>query len=98
MRTTSASIDGASMGTFEFLATLSHELRTPLNAIRGWVQILQSGDVSNERVRHAIDVIARNGKLQAQLIEDIVDISDGTTILVVDYRTCDPHPRASDRP
>jgi len=72
------------MGTFEFLATLSHELRTPLNAIRGWVQILQSGDVSNERVRHAIDVIARNGKLQAQLIEDIVDISDGTTILVVD--------------
>ncbi len=59
----------------EFLATLSHELRTPLNAILGWVQILQSGEVSNERVRHAIDVIARNGKLQAQLIEDILDIS-----------------------
>jgi PAS domain S-box-containing protein len=59
----------------EFLATLSHELRTPLNAILGWVQILQAGDLSSERVRHAVDVIARNGKLQAQLIEDILDIS-----------------------
>jgi PAS domain S-box-containing protein len=59
----------------EFLATLSHELRTPLNAILGWVQILQTGDLSAEKVRHAIEVIARNGRLQAQLIEDILDIS-----------------------
>ena len=70
-----AAAEEASRLKDEFLATLSHELRTPLNAILGWVQILQSGDVSNERVRHAIDVIARNGKLQAQLIEDILDIS-----------------------
>jgi len=70
-----ADADEASRLKDEFLATLSHELRTPLNAILGWVQILQSGDLSNERVRHAIDVIARNGKLQAQLIEDILDIS-----------------------
>jgi PAS domain S-box-containing protein len=70
-----ADADEASRLKDEFLATLSHELRTPLNAILGWVQILQSGDVSNERVRHAIDVIARNGKLQAQLIEDMLDIS-----------------------
>jgi len=70
-----AAAEEASRLKDEFLATLSHELRTPLNAILGWVQILQAGDVSNERVRHAIDVIARNGKLQAQLIEDILDIS-----------------------
>jgi len=70
-----AAADEASRLKDEFLAVLSHELRTPLNAILGWVQILQSGDLSNERVRHAIDVIARNGKLQAQLIEDILDIS-----------------------
>jgi signal transduction histidine kinase len=70
-----AAADEASRLKDEFLATLSHELRTPLNAILGWVQILQSGDLSNDRVRHAIDVIARNGKLQAQLIEDILDIS-----------------------
>jgi PAS domain S-box-containing protein len=59
----------------EFLATLSHELRTPLNAIVGWVQMLQSGDLPPERRRHAIDVIARNAQLQAQLIDDILDMS-----------------------
>ncbi len=59
----------------EFLATLSHELRTPLNAILGWVQMLQMGSLPPDRVRHAIDVIARNAKLQGQLIEDILDVS-----------------------
>jgi signal transduction histidine kinase/CheY-like chemotaxis protein len=59
----------------EFLATLSHELRTPLNAIVGWVQMLQTGIVSPERLRHAIDVIGRNTTLQARLIEDILDVS-----------------------
>jgi PAS domain S-box-containing protein len=70
-----AAADDASRLKDEFLATLSHELRTPLNAILGWVQILQSTDLSPERVRHAVDVIARNGTHQAQLIEDILDIS-----------------------
>lgn len=59
----------------EFLATLSHELRTPLNAILGWIRMLQMGGLSADRVRHAIDVIARNAKLQGQLIEDILDVS-----------------------
>ncbi len=59
----------------EFLATLSHELRTPLNAILGWVQILGSGEATADRVRRALDVIGRNAKLQAQLIEDILDVS-----------------------
>ena len=59
----------------EFLATLSHELRTPLNAILGWVQMLQTGGLAPDRVRHAIDVIGRNAKLQGQLIEDILDVS-----------------------
>jgi len=59
----------------EFLATLSHELRTPLNAILGWVQMLKTGVVSQERLDHAIDVIGRNTTLQARLIEDILDVS-----------------------
>ncbi|HVH29897.1 MAG TPA: ATP-binding protein [Vicinamibacterales bacterium] len=59
----------------EFLATLSHELRTPLNAILGWVQMLQSGELTTARARQAIDVIGRNARLQAQLIEDILDVS-----------------------
>ena len=59
----------------EFLATLSHELRTPLNAILGWVQMLQGPRLSPDRAAQAIGVIDRNAKLQAQLIEDILDVS-----------------------
>ena len=59
----------------EFLATLSHELRTPLNAILGWVQMLQTGELSAARAQQAVDVIGRNARLQAQLIEDILDVS-----------------------
>jgi len=59
----------------EFLATLSHELRTPLNAILGWVQMLQSGELTAARTKQAIDVVGRNARLQAQLIEDILDVS-----------------------
>jgi PAS domain S-box-containing protein len=59
----------------EFLATLSHELRTPLNAILGWVQMLTHGAVPPERAKRALEVVGRNARLQAQLIEDILDVS-----------------------
>lgn len=59
----------------EFLATLSHELRTPLNAILGWVQLLEQNRLPAERAREAVQVIGRNARLQAQLIEDILDLS-----------------------
>jgi PAS domain S-box-containing protein len=70
-----ASAEDSSRLKDEFLATLSHELRTPLNAILGWVQMLQTGQLTPARTRQAIDVIARNARLQGQLIEDILDVS-----------------------
>ncbi|PQV63328.1 PAS/PAC sensor hybrid histidine kinase [Abditibacterium utsteinense] len=59
----------------EFLATLSHELRTPLTAIIGWTSILQSGQASPQEVARGLDTIERNARAQAQLVEDILDVS-----------------------
>jgi PAS domain S-box-containing protein len=59
----------------EFLATVSHELRTPLTAIVGWVRMLRSGNLPPERAKQALEVIDRNVRSQAQLIEDLLDIS-----------------------
>jgi PAS domain S-box-containing protein len=70
-----AAAEEASRLKDDFLATLSHELRTPLNAILGWVQMLQSGELTAHRAKQAVDVIGRNARLQGQLIEDILDVS-----------------------
>lgn len=59
----------------EFLATVSHELRTPLNAILGWTQMLKNGIVSYEQLPKAIETIERNSRSQAQLVEDLLDVT-----------------------
>jgi signal transduction histidine kinase len=59
----------------EFLATLSHELRTPLNAIMGWAHVLGQSTGDRPTVQRAADVIRQNAAAQAQLIEDILDVS-----------------------
>jgi len=60
----------------EFLTMLSHELRTPLNAILGWAQILASNTSPKpETVRQGLETIERNARVQAQLIEDLLDVS-----------------------
>lgn len=59
----------------EFLAMVSHELRTPLNAILGYSQLLGSGMFGEEQAARAIESIERNAKIQAQLIEDLLDVS-----------------------
>jgi signal transduction histidine kinase/ActR/RegA family two-component response regulator len=59
----------------EFLATLSHELRTPLTAMLGWLSMLRSNRLDNETTAHALETVERNARAQAQLIEDLVDVS-----------------------
>jgi signal transduction histidine kinase/ActR/RegA family two-component response regulator len=59
----------------QFLATLSHELRTPLNAIVGWTHVLRTASDDDALRERAIDVISRNSRLQARLIEEILDVS-----------------------
>ncbi|MBN3870240.1 response regulator [Nostoc sp. JL33] len=59
----------------EFLAVLSHELRSPLNPILGWAKLLQSRKFDDISLKKALETIERNAKLQAQLIEDLLDVS-----------------------
>jgi CheY-like chemotaxis protein len=59
----------------DFLATLSHELRTPLNAILGWASILTSQHYDGTRVERAIRAIDRNARIQARLIDELLDVS-----------------------
>ena len=59
----------------EFLATLSHELRTPLNAIMGWAHVLGQSTHDRDTVQRAASVIRQNASSQAQLIDDILDVS-----------------------
>ncbi|WP_373535022.1 CheR family methyltransferase [Microcoleus sp.] len=59
----------------EFLANLSHELRNPLTPILAWAQILRTGNLKEAAIDRALDVIERSAMTQAQLIEDIIDIS-----------------------
>ncbi|MCA1991593.1 MAG: PAS domain-containing protein, partial [Coleofasciculus sp. S288] len=59
----------------EFLAVLSHELRSPLNPILGWAKLLRSRRLDEQATTRALETIERNAKLQAQLIEDLLDVS-----------------------
>ena len=59
----------------QFLATLSHELRSPLNVMLGWTQMLRSGQVSAAAAARGFDILERNVRLQAKLIEDLLDVS-----------------------
>jgi PAS domain S-box-containing protein len=59
----------------EFLAVVSHELRTPLTAILGYSSMLRAGNLREAARARAVEVIERNARTQAQLIEDILDIS-----------------------
>ncbi len=59
----------------EFLATVSHELRTPLTAILGWARLLEGGSLDKRVAEQAVETIWRNAKAQAQIIDDILDVS-----------------------
>jgi PAS domain S-box-containing protein len=63
----------------EFLATVSHELRTPLSAILGWAVMLKGNRLEEADTKRAFEVIERNAKIQGEIIDDLLDISQIVT-------------------
>jgi len=59
----------------EFLATLSHELRTPLTSLLGWSSVLREAKRDEKVMTQGLEAIDRNARVQAQLIDDLLDVS-----------------------
>jgi signal transduction histidine kinase/ActR/RegA family two-component response regulator len=67
--------EAANRAKDDFLAVLSHELRTPLQSMLGWLKLLRSGRLDTTATNRALDAIDRGARAQAQLIEDLLDVS-----------------------
>lgn len=70
-----AEAEAANRAKDEFIAMVSHDLRAPLNAILGWSQLLRKGNQTEASQQRALETIERNAKAQAELIEDLLDVS-----------------------
>jgi len=77
----------------EFLSTLSHELRTPLTAIIGWAELLINGNLDADKQPKALETIARNARFQAELIDDLLEVSRIITgKLPLNFSACELQP------
>lgn len=74
-RAARAAADRAARIKDEFIATLSHELRTPMHAILGWTEILQRRGDDPGAVKKGLEVIIRNARAQAEMINDLLDLN-----------------------
>jgi signal transduction histidine kinase/DNA-binding response OmpR family regulator len=86
-----AEAEAANRTKDQFLATLSHELRTPLTALVGWVRLLKAGQLDEGLRLRALESIDRNTRAQAQLVDDLLDVSRIVTgQLRLETRLVDP--------
>jgi signal transduction histidine kinase/CheY-like chemotaxis protein len=68
-------LERANRAKDEFIATVSHELRTPISAVLGWARLLRTGKLDAAASARAVEVIERSAAAQAQLVDDLLDVS-----------------------
>ena len=59
----------------DFFAAVTHELRTPMTAIIGWARLLKAENLESPDAVEAVEAITSSAKLQAQLVDDLLDVS-----------------------
>src|SRR5262249_2672479 len=74
-RVARALAESANRAKDNFLAMISHELRSPLTPIVTWASMLRRGMLDAEKAARALETIERSAQTQAQLIDDLLDIS-----------------------
>ncbi len=72
----------------EFLAMLSHELRNPLGAILNATQVMDRASADPATLRDAADVIRRQSKQMARLLDDLLDVARITQGKIEIRREC----------
>ncbi|MDP9152596.1 MAG: ATP-binding protein, partial [Myxococcota bacterium] len=73
-----------------FLASLSHDLRTPLSSLLLQAQLLGHGATDAEKTRRIAERMERGVKMQAKLIDDLLDVSRiASGKLKIDLRAVD---------
>ena len=91
-RTARAMLEATARARDEFFAVISHELRTPMTSIRGWVTVLRDGESDEPTRQMALDAIDTSSRMQAQLIDDLLDITRiSSGKLQIDLRPVDLH-------
>lgn len=55
-----------------FISNVSHELRTPLTSVLGYTELLLEEKITDEQ-RHKLEIILRNSKRLARLIQGLLD-------------------------
>jgi len=63
----------------ELVQNISHELRTPLTFVKGYLELLQDGDMGelNEEQKTALDIVASKASLLSRLVDDIITLQYG---------------------
>ncbi len=70
-----------------FLANMSHEIRTPMNGIIGFLDLLESDNISVQHRNEYMNIIRSNSVQLLNIVNDIVDISKIESGLITVHKT-----------
>ena len=75
-----------------FLANMSHEIRTPLNGILGFLELLNTTDLTEEQIDY-VNTISQSAKNLLQIVNNILDVSkiesNKVSLELIDFKALD---------